>query len=128
MNSNNNPLTEHPFGSNPKIKNVVMKYAGAYSQQVTYEQFKTGEIDKSDIPSALISEAFNNFKTSFRTEGVSINSRSDLIPYNTNIYIVDDFLEPILDSKGNKQIKSLVSPQYEKAIVADFNEGQEGNS
>ncbi|MGL5640389.1 MAG: MG321/MPN456 family lipoprotein [Mycoplasmoidaceae bacterium] len=128
LNSNNNPLTEHPFGSNPKIKNVVMKYAGAYSQQVTYEQFKTGEIDKSDIPSALISEAFNNFKTSFRTEGVSINSRSDLIPYNTNIYIVDDFLEPILDSKGNKQIKSLVSPQYEKAIVADFNEGQEGNS
>ena len=27
-----------------------MKYAGAYSPQVTYEQFKTGEIDKSEIP------------------------------------------------------------------------------
>ncbi|MGL5246335.1 MAG: MG321/MPN456 family lipoprotein [Mycoplasmoidaceae bacterium] len=128
LNSNSNPLTKDPFGINPKIKNVVMKYAGAYSPQVTYEQFKTGEIDKSDIPSALISEAYKNFKTSFRTEGVSINGRSDIIPYNTNIYIVDDFLEPILDNKGNKKIKSLVSPQYEKAIVSDFNLGNEGNS
>ncbi|MGL5591317.1 MAG: MG321/MPN456 family lipoprotein [Mycoplasmoidaceae bacterium] len=128
LNSNDHPLTNNPFGENPKIKNVVMKYAGAYSPQVTYEQFKTGEIDKSDIPSALISEAYKNFKTSFRTEGVSINARSDLIPYNTNIYIVDDFLEPVLDSNGNKKIKNLVSPQYEKAIVSDFNLGKEGNS
>ena len=29
-------------------------------------------------------------------------------------------MEPVLDSKGNKIIKSLVSPQYEKAIVRDF--------
>ena len=105
-----------------------MKYAGAYSPHVTYEQFKTGEIDKSEIPSALITDAYKNFKKSFRTEGVSINSRSDLIPYNTNIYVIDSFMEPVLDSKGNKIIKSLVSPQYEKAIVRDFDLGKEGNS
>ncbi|MGL4616905.1 MAG: MG321/MPN456 family lipoprotein [Mycoplasmoidaceae bacterium] len=128
LNTNNNPLTKEPFGINPKIKNVVMKYAGAYSPQVTYEQFKTGEIDKSDIPSALISEAYRNFKTSFRTEGVSINARSDLIPYNTNIYITDDFLEPEISESGDKKIKNLVSPQYEKAIVRDFYMGKEGNS
>lgn len=116
------------FGTDPKIKSIVMKYAGAYSPQVTYEQFKTGEIDKSEIPSALISDAYKNFKKSFRTEGVSINSRSDLIPYNTNIYVTDSFMEPVLDSKGNKIIKSLVSPQYEKAIVRDFDLGKEGNS
>ena len=38
-----------------------MKYAGAYSAQVTYEQMNSGEIDKSAIPSAIISDGYKNF-------------------------------------------------------------------
>ncbi len=123
-----------PFGNNPKIENIIMKYAGAFSPQVTFEQFKTGEIDMSEIPAALIGDANKELGDHFRSEGVSIVARTDLIPYNINVYEFDDseenagFLVHKKDKDGNKILKSLVSKQYEKAIVKDFHLGEKGNS
>ncbi|MGL4647482.1 MAG: MG321/MPN456 family lipoprotein [Mycoplasmoidaceae bacterium] len=133
------PMDNQPFGDlekYPRIKEVNMKYAGAFSDQLTYIQFKENEIDRSKIPSAYITEAATTLKDDFKSEGVSIVPRTDLLPFNNNVYefektrkigdeIVDvsNFMIP-----DKKKLKSLISPEYEKAIIEDFDKGSAGNS
>lgn len=141
FNKNNNFFDQFPEGmygeKNKKIGEVVMKYGGAFSDQLTYIQFKNGELDKSNIPISLIPEAAK--WEGFTTQGVSLINRSDIISYNTNVFKRDSngisYLTTSSDSdrvvqtiEGETRVlKDNVARNYYNAIVKDF-AVKDGNS
>lgn len=125
---------------NQKIGTVVMKYGGAFSDQLTYTQFQNNEIDRSNIPISRIDQAARTMKSSFRTEGVSNVSKTDIVSFNINVLERDDnnigyksadgvdSSRVVEDINENKRVlKSLVSKEYYNAIVKDFSV-ENGNS
>ena len=96
---------------NQKINKVVMKYGGAFSDQVTYIQFKNNELDKSNIPISLIPEAAKI--AGFTTQGVSVVNKSDIISYNTNVF-----------QKASNGISYLTSPSSSGGTVVETLDGE----
>lgn len=140
---NNQYFNQFPDGmygdKNQKIGQVIMKYGGAFSDQITYIQYKNNELDKSNIPISLIPEAAK--LKGFTTQGVDSVSRTDIISYNTNVFQRDSngitYLTSVPSSgkgtvvetlDGQKRVlKPNISKNYYEAIVKDFSQPN-GNS
>lgn len=138
-NSYFNQFPEGMYGNkNQKIGKVVMKYGGAFSDQITFIQFENNELDKSNIPISLIPKAAK--MKGFTTQGVSVVNKSDIISYNTNVFQRDSNGITYLTSpseKGGQVVETLdgekrvlkphVDVNYYNAIVKDF-DVKDGNS
>ncbi len=127
--------------SQKKIRGISTKYGGSYSDQLTFEQFKSNELDQSKIPYSEYSTVVKKYKDDFRTEGVYAAPRTDLIPFNTDVYIKNDktkYYEPWSDKYPESQkvvmpngttrvLKSLINQDYYNAIIKDYYK-TDGNS
>lgn len=129
-----------------KLEQVNLKYSGSYSELITYEQFKTNELDTTELLSAKILESIELFPDDgYNLKTFKIN-KSNIIGYNLQIYekdnnniIVDTAGVPMVDSKTNiptykldkygnyiwpdgknPRRKSKVSKEYEDLIVSDY--------
>ncbi len=91
-----------------KIGEVEMKYAGSYSESLTYEQFKANQLDLSEINSAKLIEAKDSFPSEFRSQGTVRSNKSNLVTFNMQVYAKDDD-NVILDSNENPIYKTDAS-------------------
>ncbi|MDE6289281.1 MAG: hypothetical protein K2L64_00785 [Ureaplasma sp.] len=122
----NNPNSNYvQFNLNPvvdklqyqKIKTLRFFYnKSGFQEQTLFEMFKSGEADKSLIPSSALTdvERDENLKNQIYAPEVLKISKSDLIPYNLQVYMKhSNGVIRIVDSKGNevdiKNINSIIS-------------------
>lgn len=129
-----------------KIPKVILKYAGSYSEILTFEQFKNNELDLSELSSAKLLEAKKEFPQDYRSVVISKLNKSNLVSFNLQVFskdqngvILDNNEKPILSSDGKSvgykmdqfgnyvfhngahpKIKSKVSKAYYDLIVRDF--------
>jgi len=132
-----------------KIDTVIINYAGSFSDTITYEQFKSNELDVALIQAAKLSETLKSQTKNVRFRKTEKINKSDIIGYNLQVYettnntrfeniINDSNGAPMWDEKtqspsytsdqfGNldfngktPRIKSLVSPEYYDLIVKDY--------
>ncbi|MGL4768670.1 MAG: MG321/MPN456 family lipoprotein [Mycoplasmoidaceae bacterium] len=112
------------YSSNPYVQplKITMKFGNGYSIQNTYEQFGSNETDISKIPQGNMAEALSKYKDDIRTIGVDKIPQSDLLFYNTNVFLTDKY------GGETNQLKSAVSESYKNAIINDFYKGEDGMS
>lgn len=131
-----------------KIPKLILKYAGSYSEILTYEQFKNNELDSSELSSAKLLEAKNQFPQDYRAQKIDKLNKSNLVSFNLQVFskdsngiILDTSEKPIIkqengrnvlaydiDKYGNyvfpknitPKIKSNISQAYYDLIVRDF--------
>ncbi len=93
-----------------RIDQVQMKYAGSYSESLTYEQFKANELDLSEVNSAKLLSSSENFPNDFRSLGTKRASKSNLVSFNLQVYAKDsNDKSVILDTNGNPIYKKDAS-------------------
>lgn len=127
-----------------KISTFQMTYGNDYKDQITYEQFKVGELDYTTIPTALKNEVYKtSLKNNLYYAPTTKVNKSDLIPYNLQVFDTENdgtprfvghknniSILPLLksDKYGNviypegytPQQKSKISPGYTDLIVNNF--------
>ncbi len=131
-----------------RIGEISLKYAGSYSESLTYEQFKANELDLSEVSSARLLEAEKSYPKDFRSQWVEKLNKCNLITYNLNVFlkndedvILDTNEQPIVNKNGHVEslaysidkygnyvfpegrqpkIKSKIDHAYYDLIVRDF--------
>lgn len=103
-----------------KIPTFQITYGDNYKEQITYEQFKVGEIDTSNIPPALKNEVYqtSSLKNNIYYAPVTKVNKSDLIPYNLQVFQTEIDGTPKFEGHdSNTQIlKLLKSDRYGNII------------
>lgn len=87
-----------------KFNRITMNYAGSYKPQITYEQFITNQLDMSKIPESSLSQAYQKFPKSIYEPATNKISQSNLIPYNTNIYLLNNSQNIILENNQGQEV------------------------
>lgn len=130
-----------------KFKTIKTTYSAAYNVQLAFEQFKTGELDRSKIPPANLPSVYNSKDLAPQLyEPTTLKvKQSNLIPYNLQVYqldkhgtiqLYDSNNNPVpfntdnvsMDKYGNyifnngvhPRIKSKITDGYYDLIVKNF--------
>ncbi len=109
-----------------KIPKIVLKYAGSYSEILTFEQFKNNELDVSLISSAKLLEAKQSFPNDYRTQLIEKNNKSNLITFNLQVFskndkniILDTNGDPIVRDNGNYEVVNYDIDEYGNYIFPE---------
>ncbi len=75
------------YGKNyKKLENIDIKYAGSYNQDIIFEQFKSGEINKAAVEGANFSKAVDTMKDKLRYIPTVKNNKSNVAGFNLQVY------------------------------------------
>lgn len=107
-----------------KIKTFQITYGDNYKEQITYEQFKAGQLDASTIPTALKNEVYQtSLKENIYYAPVTKVNKSDLIPYNLQVYQNEIDGIPKFENNSDRleTLKKLKSDRYGNTIYPEDN-------
>lgn len=77
---------DHAGNVMKRIGELNVKYEGSYSENITYEQFKSGELDSSKIQSSNLTIALQQFPQDIKYEVIKKINKSDLVSFNLQVY------------------------------------------
>lgn len=109
-----------------KFDTIEFKYAAKYNVQVAFEQFKTGEIQRSDIPpseKANVLAPNSVLKPDLYLPKVLKVGQSDLVPYNLQVFETNNGVPKIIDKNGNEvndfDYTKLTSDKYGNLVFPE---------